>query len=89
LFSPSRSSKLSNHVHSTRINHQAQIYIKQTNKHTKNKAPIKNETLKEHTKGQAGSDGSLKNTKRAWKGRAWLTLRRWSRKIEQGPERSH
>jgi hypothetical protein len=34
-------------------------------------------------------DGSLKNTKCAWKGKAWLTLKRWSRKIEQGPERSH
>jgi hypothetical protein len=30
---------------------------------TKNKAPIKKETLKERTKGQARSDGSLKNTK--------------------------
>jgi hypothetical protein len=33
--------------------------------------------------------GSLKNTKCAWKGKAWLTLKRWSWKIEQGPERSH
>jgi hypothetical protein len=70
------SSKLSNHVRSTPINHQAQTYIKQTNKHTKNKAPIKKETLKERTKGRARSDGSLKNTKCAWKGKAWLTLKR-------------
>jgi TPP-dependent 2-oxoacid decarboxylase len=38
-------------VHSTRINHRAQAYIKQTNKHTKNKAPIKREALKERIKG--------------------------------------
>jgi hypothetical protein len=30
---------------------------------TKNNAPIKKEALKERTKGQARSDGSLKNTK--------------------------
>jgi hypothetical protein len=56
---------------------------------TKNNAPIKKETLKERTKGQARSDGSLKNTKCAWKGKAWLTLKRGSQKIEQGPKRSH
>jgi hypothetical protein len=33
------------------------------------------ETLKERTEGQARLDGSLKNTKCAWKGKAWLTLR--------------
>jgi hypothetical protein len=44
---------------------------------------------KECTKGQAQLDGSLKNTKCAWKGKAWLTLKRWWQKIEQGLERSH
>jgi hypothetical protein len=41
----------SDNVHSTRINHRAEAYIKQTNKHTMNKAPIKREALKEHIKG--------------------------------------
>jgi hypothetical protein len=81
-------SQTTNNVHSNRINHRPQTYIKQTDKQTKNNAPIKKETLKERTKGQARSDGSLKNTKCAWKGKAWLTLKRWSWKIEQGPERS-
>jgi hypothetical protein len=57
--------------------------------YTKNKAPIKKETLKERTKGHARLNRSLKNTKRAWKRKAWLTLKRGSRKTEQGPERSH
>jgi hypothetical protein len=34
-----------------RINHRAQAYTKQTSNHTKNKAPIKREALKERTKG--------------------------------------
>jgi hypothetical protein len=82
------SSRFSNNVHSTRINHQVQTY-KADKQTTKNNAPIKRETLKEHTKGQARLDGSLKNTKCAWKRKAWLTLKRWLRKIEQGPERSY
>jgi hypothetical protein len=44
--SPS-SSKLSNRVHSIRINHRTQAYTKQT----KNNAPLKRKTLKERTKG--------------------------------------
>jgi hypothetical protein len=36
----------SNGVHSKRINHRAQTYTKQTNKHTKNKAPNKRKALK-------------------------------------------
>jgi hypothetical protein len=65
-----------NHIHSTRINHRHK-HTKQTNKHTKNKVPIKREALKERTKGQARLNGSLKNRKCAWKGKAWLALKRW------------
>jgi hypothetical protein len=50
---------------------------------TKNNAPIKKETLKECTKEWDRLDGSQKNTKCAGKGKAWLTLKRWSRRIEQ------
>jgi hypothetical protein len=74
--SSSYSSKLLNHVSSTCVKHKHK-HTKQTNKHTKNKAPIKKEALKERTKGYARLGGSLKNTKCAWKGKAWLTLKRW------------
>jgi diadenosine tetraphosphate (Ap4A) HIT family hydrolase len=69
-------SRTTNNVHPNRINHRAQTYIKQIKKHTKNKAPIKKKTLKERTKEQARLDGSLKNTKCALKGKAWLILKR-------------
>jgi DNA-binding transcriptional MocR family regulator len=52
MSSTPSSSSFSKHVHSTRIiNHGAQAHIKQTNKLTKNKAPVKRKALKEHTKG--------------------------------------
>jgi hypothetical protein len=51
MSSPLALQSFSDNVHSTRINHQAQAYTKQTNKHTKNNAPIKREALKERTKG--------------------------------------
>jgi hypothetical protein len=41
----------SDNVHSTRINHRAQTYTKQTNKHTNNNTSIKRKILKDRTKG--------------------------------------
>jgi hypothetical protein len=41
LVTPLALQNFSHNVHSTHINHRAQAYTKQTNKHTKNKAPTK------------------------------------------------
>jgi hypothetical protein len=67
----------------------AQAYKANKQAYTKNKAPTKRKDLKERTKGYARLDGSQKNTKGAWKGKAWLALKRWLLNVEQGPGRSH
>jgi hypothetical protein len=69
----------SDNVPSTRIEHRAQAYTKQTSKLRTMHQP--KETSKERTK-----IGLI--PKRAWKGKAWLTLKRWLWKMEQGLTRS-